>query len=410
MNRRTIRAVCVAGASLALAGASPDERPRVFPNAQGFGVRTQAGRSGRIIRVTNLNPDGPGSLREALQAKGARIVVFEVGGAIDLQLKDLVVTEPFLTVAGQTAPAPGITLIRGGLRLRTHDIWLSHVRVRPGDGGQRAGWEPEVGISGVDAHSVVVDHCSFSWSIGANFSVAGPAHNVTVRHCILSEGLRDPARRRPASGGAMVWDGATNVAFIGNLFAHNEEHNPHFRANTTGIVANNVIYNPGRAAVQLDWPSSEWQGKPSPSNPRVAVVGNILFHGADTVDGMALLSRKGDAYLADNLAFDRSGTPATLTAGLINFLSERPIWPRGFVATPSGKVLETVLLHAGARPRDRDEIDKRIATQVRERRGRIIASQDDVGGYPKPVTTRRRIIPPADDLDDWLGKLAAELE
>ncbi|MHC4520734.1 MAG: pectate lyase, partial [Planctomycetota bacterium] len=92
-----------------------------FPDAQGWAAYTPGGRGGRIIRVTNLDPDGPGSFADAVRAQGPRIVVFEVGGVIDLQRKSISITEPFVTVAGQTAPNPGITFIRGGLGISTHD-------------------------------------------------------------------------------------------------------------------------------------------------------------------------------------------------------------------------------------------------------------------------------------------------
>ena len=104
-----------------------------IPDNITFGQATQGGLNGQILRVTTLEANGPGSLREAIQTEGPRIIVFEVGGIIDLKQSNLEVTEPFLTIAGQTAPSPGITLIRGGMGIRTHDIIIKHIRVRPGD-------------------------------------------------------------------------------------------------------------------------------------------------------------------------------------------------------------------------------------------------------------------------------------
>jgi len=104
----------------------------VFPGAQGFGVETSAGRFGRIHRVVNLQDHGPGSLRAALEAPEPRIVVFEVAGEVELAT-DLVVRTPFLTLAGQTAPGPGITLRGAGLRVASHDILIQHLRIRVGD-------------------------------------------------------------------------------------------------------------------------------------------------------------------------------------------------------------------------------------------------------------------------------------
>src|SRR6187397_2334184 len=93
-----------------------------FPGAQGWAAHTPGGRGGKIIRVTNLNASGAGSLREAIETQGPRTVVFEVGGAIDLGREDIEIKEPFLTIAGQTAPSPGVTLIRGGVDIRAHDV------------------------------------------------------------------------------------------------------------------------------------------------------------------------------------------------------------------------------------------------------------------------------------------------
>ncbi|MEG2942409.1 MAG: hypothetical protein RR969_12650 [Thermomonas sp.] len=116
------------GLALLLACATPlaaQQAPApqlAFPGAMGWAAQTPGGRGGKIIRVTTLATDGPGSLREAVDAEGPRIVVFEVGGVIDLGVKALKIKEPFLTIAGQTAPQPGITLIRGGIDLAAHDV------------------------------------------------------------------------------------------------------------------------------------------------------------------------------------------------------------------------------------------------------------------------------------------------
>ena len=94
-----------------------------------FGMNTPGGRGGRVIRVTNLSASGQGSLNEALSASGPRIVVFEVGGVIDLNKAQLTISEPYVTVAGQTAPSPGITIIRGAIFIETHDVIVQHIRV-----------------------------------------------------------------------------------------------------------------------------------------------------------------------------------------------------------------------------------------------------------------------------------------
>src|SRR5207253_10006015 len=98
-----------------------------FPGAQGWAAQTPGGRGGRIIRVTNLSAAGPGSFRAALEARGPRLIVVEVAGVIDMGLTSWNIDQPFLTIAGQTAPSPGITLIRGGIDVRTHDVIVRHI-------------------------------------------------------------------------------------------------------------------------------------------------------------------------------------------------------------------------------------------------------------------------------------------
>src|SRR5690606_24360488 len=145
-----------------------------FPGAQGWAADTAGGRGGQIIRVTTLATEGPGSFAEAVNTPGPRIVVFEVGGVIDLGVKTLRITEPHLTIAGQTAPAPGITLIRGGIDIATHDVIVRHLRVRPGDAGKarRSGFDFDA-ISTVGARNVIVDHCSLTWGTDEGLSASG---------------------------------------------------------------------------------------------------------------------------------------------------------------------------------------------------------------------------------------------
>lgn len=394
----------------------------VFPGAQGFNVDSAAGRGGQIIRVTNLDGEGPGSFRAALGTKGPRIVVFEVGGVIDLKQNGIRISEPFLTIAGQTAPSPGITLIRGGLAIDTHDILIQHIRVRPGDAGQpkKSGWEPDgIATGGADVFNVTIDHCSISWAVDENLSASGPrtegpaatSRKVTFSNCIIAEALDDSSHAKgPHSKGSLIHDFCRDIAIIGNLYAHNGQRNPYFKAHTTGVIVNNVIYNPRRAAIQMGFVPSEWKDVPqSPENGKVSVVGNVMIHGVDTRKGLPMVAHLGDAYLEDNFAVDIEGAPVTIASSGIRVLSEKPVWPSGLVAMPSSKVIDSVVANAGARPRDRDTTDKRIVREFLQREGQLIDSQSEVGGYPKPVQTKRALQIP-EDVDAWLAELAEQLE
>src|SRR5436190_1501248 len=162
------------------------------------GAHTEGGIDGAVLRVTTLAAKGPGSLCEALETDGARLVVFEVGGVIDLGGRSLSVKHPYLTIAGQTAPDPGITLIRGGLVIETHDVVVQHIAVRPGDDGPKP-WAPDA-ISVTRGSNVVIEHCSATWAIDENLSTSGPgdvedsrltAPDITLRSCLVAGAERD---------------------------------------------------------------------------------------------------------------------------------------------------------------------------------------------------------------------------
>ncbi len=386
-----------------------------------FGMNTPGGRGGRVIRVTNLWASGQGSLDAALSAPGPRIVVFEVGGVIDMGKGKLRIREPFVTVAGQTAPSPGITIIRGSLSITTHDVIVQHIRVRPGDAGEEkgSGWEPDgISTDGGEAYNVLIDHCSISWAVDENLSASGPRLNgpdatsrrIAFVNCIIAECLNDASHSSgPHSKGSLIHDFCREIAIIGNLYAHNVQRNPYFKAFTTGVIVNNLIYNPGSRAIQLSFSDSEFGSTNLvPQNARVSVVGNVMVHGEDTRSGLALVSSKGDAYLDDNIALDRTGAAAPLTSGDIRILNEKPIWGN-ITPLPASAVVDHVVQSAGARPKDRDEIDHRIIREFLAREGRVIDRQVEVGGYPPRNMVMRRLDIPA-DVDAWLARLAAEIE
>ena len=123
-----------------------------------------------------------------------------------------------------------------------------------------------------------------------------------------------------------------------------------------------------------------------------------------------MIGRRGDVFAEDNLAFDRDGRAVEILHRSVNRLAAEPAWPDGLDPLPAAQVIEAVLATVGARPRERDAIDRRIIRDVRERKGRIIDSQEEVGGYPRQEPTRRALEVPEDGLDAWLAGVAADLE
>jgi hypothetical protein len=400
-------------------------QPKAFPGARGWAAYTPGGRGGKIVRVTTLERDGPGSFAEAVRAEGPRIIVFEVGGVIDLDRRTVAITEPYLTIAGQTAPSPGITFIRGGLSIQTHDVIVRHIRVRPGEAGaaKKSGWEVD-GIATTAARNVIVDRCSCSWATDENLSASGPrfegqnveqwrqgtSHRITFSNNIIAEGLaRSTHGKGQHSKGTLIHDNVTEIAIIGNLYAHNRDRNPLFKGGARGIVVNNLIYNPGTRAIHYALVASEWGDRPHVSGQMV-VVGNVLEYGPSTREDVTLVSCHGagscQVFMQDNRAFNRDGKQMRLlhvgseVPGRDRCLVDsRPFWPADLEVLPVEAVKDRVLDNAGARPWDRDEVDRRIVAEVRTGTGRIIDSEQEIGGYPTPTPTWAAFDPTEWDLD-----------
>ncbi|HEX9964840.1 MAG TPA: pectate lyase [Allosphingosinicella sp.] len=396
---------------LALAPAAASAQ--AFPGAVGWAAATPGGRGGATVRVTNLNASGPGSFRAALETKGPRIVVFEVGGVIDLRRTTLTVEAPFLTIAGQTAPSPGITIVRGGIDIKTHDVIVRHIRIHTGVDGQpqRSGWEADA-LSTVGASNVIVDHCTMIWAIDENLSASGPrftgsgveewrrgtSRNVTFSYNLLAEGLRYASHPKGEhSKGSLIHDNATGILIYRNLYAHNQERNPLLKGGVQAAVVNNFIYNPGARAIHYNLMALEWGEQPYQTG-ELSAVGNVLRGGPDTRSDMSFLAIGGAGDLRfhgrDNIATDQEGKPLPMlgryTTGPARIVESRApvVWPRGLPVMPAREVEAHVLAWAGARPWDRDHQEIRITFDVAEGRGEIIDDEKEVGGFQKVTPTR----------------------
>lgn len=406
---RTMLRICLA-MTLGLAGA-PLTVPAAFAQSAPIAHPadpTRGGAGGRIIRVTSLAKQGPGSLAEAVNAKGPRIVVFEVSGAIDLGRDTLSITQPYLTIAGQTAPSPGVTIIRGGIDLKTHDVIISHMRVMTGADGQakRSGWEADA-FSSVAAHNVVIEHNSFLWALDENMSASGPrftgrtvaewrkgtSHNIVFRENLAAEGLADSSHPKGEhSKGSLIHDNATGIVFYRNVWAHNVERAPLLKGGVQALMINNLIYNPQHRAVHYNLMNLEWTGQPYVTGELTAV-GNVMRAGNDTDEGLPFLMLGGDGDLAyygrDNRAVDRHGKPLP-QFGRYGETKARLLPAKaplaaigGYRVLPSGDVETSVLASAGARPWDRAPDDIRVLFFIAEGRGEVIDDEHEVGpGYP----------------------------
>ncbi len=375
----------------------------LFPGTSGFGTDSRGGYGGRIVTVSTLNRDGKGSLAEAIRTKGPRIVVFEVAGTIDLGGRSLGIINPYITIAGHTAPYPGITLIRGGINIGTHNVIIQHLKVRPGEAGRekQSGWDID-GISTVDsARNVIIDHCSLTWATDENLSASGPqfqgatpeewrkntSHNIVFSNCLIAEALSHSTHSKGEhSKGTLIHDNVTGILIIKNLFASNVERNPLFSGGSQGLIVNNFIYNPKEVAIDYVLSPGEWEGRKLITG-KMGIIGNVIEFGPDTKKNLAAAHFLGpvEVFWKDNIL--NGGPEAREFSGDFTRLFEAPFWPKGLKAIPANRVKEYVLENAGAFPWHRDEIDQRIIDGIRQGTGRVINSEKDVEGYPdtKPV-------------------------
>ncbi len=373
------------------------DRQLAFPGAEGFGAYAKGGRGGRVLHVTNLNDKGPGSLRWAVEQEGPRTVVFEISGTIELTT-GLDVENPFITIAGQTAPGDGICVKGETVRIQTHDVIVRYLRFRLGDGRHGQG-----SLQGKDALSlsagtdIIVDHCSASWSLDEVLSASTrrpTLTRVTVQWCFITEGLNPDGH---GFGSLIRGTGGAQYSFLRNLYAHNRGRNPrpgNYDSNPhdkdpEGLLLdfrNNVIYNwgGGYAGYNAD----------SVSVTRLNYIGNYLLPGADSEpDGFAYStgSPYNRACFAGNV-FDGKAPedPWSLVAfrktwtadDIRSYKQSRPFEAGPVITNDAAAAYRRVLHSGGASLPKRDAVDVRIVHDVRNGAGRIIQSQEDVGGWP----------------------------
>jgi hypothetical protein len=337
----------------------------------------------RIVHVTTLGDSGPGSLRAAVAGAGPRVVVFDVGGVIQLK-SDLKIFEPFQTIAGQTAPAPGISLHGASLRIRNHDIIVEHIAVRPGpsDSAKVNDNLDAIGIDGSgkaghDSYNVLLQNVSASWAVDEVVQLWYPTtRNVTVRNSIISEGLRNAGHPKGEhSMGLIVGRGVQDAEITGNLFASSMFRNPVIATGASAVVANNFIANPGFSAVHV-------YSHSSPGTTRASFVANVVEAGPDTKHAdiaavqlppdMPEYSPDARIYVRDNVSAVGSDQRAISNRGKLGLLDQPEIAARTWKMLPADKVKAWVLRYAGTRPGARDAQDVRLLAALANGTGRII--------------------------------------
>lgn len=371
----------------------------VFPGAVGYGSTTVAGRGGALYRIVNLNDGGAGSLRNAIEASGPRTIVFEISGNIQWRT-NCILDDPFITIAGQTAPSPGITVSGASLTVRTHDVLLQHIRIRVThprpDGNNMSSDCIEILTNQQNCYNIFVDHCSFSWATDENVSVYSPnrnyrAYDIGFSYCIVSEALMEghanPSHKSDgflvgSSGGAAQ----ERISVLNTIFSRNNARNP--TSQSQSLTMANCLVEGWGGKVTL----ARHEGYPLPYG------GNFkdnVFIGRSWSRARWLIEMDPNPlplgsgiYWVGNLV-----TPAlTLSNGNVPALSSPRSWPPNFTSTPAATVQARLLASAGARPSDRDPVDERLIMQIREGTGGLINNQNDVGGLPQLRVVRSTFV------------------
>jgi hypothetical protein len=374
-------------------------RRTAFPGAEGYGRFARGGRGGRVLHVTSLNDSGPGSLRAAVEEHGPRTIVFDVGGTIELKSK-LVIRNPYVTIAGQTAPGDGIC-VRGFTFgcLGTHDVIVRHVRIRVGDEAKTT--MDGTGFASTD--HAILDHCSISWSIDEAVSSRG-AGNITLQRCIVSEALNvaDHKKYQAGKGHSFAGSISGNIgSFHHNLVAHCAGRNWSLAGGLDKggsfagrlDIRNNVVYN---------WEHRTTDGGVKQLN----FVHNFYIPGPATRVFHLLKPDVGSEqdpqqyFMAGNRMEGRDYDTDNWQPGCVIYPKdwhdrnklERAFCDSQITEHTAEEAYADVMADVGANVPRSDSLDARILEEVRRRtttyhgsrtsiKG-IIDSQSDVGGWP----------------------------
>jgi pectate lyase len=378
-----------------------------FPGAEGAGAYTPGGRGGKIFEVTSLNDSGPGTLRSAVEAQGPRIVIFRISGIITLD-KVLTISNPYITLAGQTAPGNGICIRGQTTEINTHDVVLRYLRFRRGNIKDR-----NDSLGGYPVGNIIVDHCSASWGLDENLSLYRymkkmpdgttkkmPAENITIQWCISSEALD---LNNHAFGA--TW-GGKNCSFHHNLFACNTGRNPSIGWGDHFDFRNNVLFNwrhrtvdGGDASSMVNIVANYY--KPGPAVNEGAIRYRICR--PQHLDMYSEAKRDGKWYVAKNFVvgnprvtsdnwdggvqFDDAETQAQIKALIRKVRAKSPFPAPAITQQSAEQACELVLTHAGATLPKRDPVDTRIVNIVRRGtptyQNGIIDVPSNVGGWPQ---------------------------
>jgi formylglycine-generating enzyme required for sulfatase activity len=391
-----------------------------FPEAQGFGAFTKGGRGGEVFIVTSTEDYDvdesviEGSFREAIEADMPRTVVFEVSGTVALK-RPLIIKDPYITIAGQTAPGDGICIRDYSLLVWADEAIIRYLRVRIGDVHRLETDAINIGsvvdnsgqIEDIPSSNVIVDHCSAGWATDEIFTIG--SERTTVQWSIISECLYKSFHPKGGhSMGSIIRGSHGGISMLHNIYIHNNSRNP--KLGSDGVspgavfdVRNNIFYN--------------WGSTPGYSNDdehvRINLVGNYYKPGPSTHSSQKIVyrvaSELNSIYVADN--YHTNNVVGTLNNehliaikpadGTINIVAAA--FPYPSMKNRTGEeIYDAVLDGAGATLPERDPVDERLVSEIRTGTGSIIHSQKDVEGWPDYRSSKAPVDKDRDGMaDKW---------
>ena len=360
-----------------------------FPGAEGGGMYTAGGRGGKVLVVTNLNDDGPGSFRWACEQGGARIIVFNVSGIINLKTP-VILRAPYITIAGQTAPGDGVCIAGESFQVDTHDVIVRHMRFRRGNTHV---WNREDSFGGNPIGNIMIDHCSCEWGLDENISFYRhmfdmgdgkpkrkvPTVNVTIQNTISAKALDT---YNHAFGSTI---GGENSTFMRNLWADNTGRNPSIGWGGVFNFVNNIIYNwvhrtadGGEFSTMSNFINNYY--KPGPLTPKQSNVGWRIVKAESRSNKLFPYKQFGRVYATGNImegypeitkdnwaggiqTADKDGDLGEDELALMR--SNEPFEMPYMTIIPSEQTFDRVLDNVGAMLPTRDIVDQRIVEEVR---------------------------------------------
>lgn len=361
-----------------------------FPGAEGGGMYTFGGRGGKVLTVTNLNDDGPGSFRWACEQGGARIVVFNVSGIIWLK-SPIDVMAPYITIAGQTAPGDGVCIAGETFNINTHDVIVRHMRFRR---GKTSVWSRDDSFGGNPVGNIMIDHCSCEWGLDENISFyrhmidmkdgkerkKTPTVNVTIQNTISAKALDNWNH----SFGSTI--GGENTTFMRNLWASNTGRNPSIGWGGVFNFVNNVVFNwqhrtadGGDYTMMCNFINNYY--KPGPATPRDKPIAYRIVNPEGRSGKMLPWRQFGRVYASGNIVegnpqvtldnwaggiqlTDKDGYQGT-NDDMLMMRSDEPFVMAPLTVMDAGETLSWVLQNVGATLPCRDIVDQRVIDEVR---------------------------------------------